>query len=270
MVKEKTFVFFCLCFFHLVGVFADELKSVSVKEGDSVTLQTDLTELQTGDRIKWKFGANGSLIAKIFALTIDIPVNLTERFRDRLKLDIKTGSLTITDITTEHAGVYEVEISISRSSSYKHIFNVTVYAAPTTTTPTTTPTTPKLPSASKSSSGQTPSDHSGSDFDPVPILAASAGFLLIVAALVIFFIYRKHRKTDQQVKAREEEVTYADTTFVKRKAPSVKQEEDVVYAETVKAREEEVTYADTTFVKRKAPSVKQEEDVVYAGIVARR
>ncbi|XP_048035744.1 uncharacterized protein LOC125261177 isoform X4 [Megalobrama amblycephala] len=239
MVKEKTFVFFCLCFFHLVGVFADELKSVSVKEGDSVTLQTDLTELQTGDRIKWKFGANGSLIAKIFALTIDIPVNLTERFRDRLKLDIKTGSLTITDITTEHAGVYEVEISISRSSSYKHIFNVTVY---------------------------------GSDFDPVPILAASAGFLLIVAALVIFFIYRKHRKTDQQetVKAREEEVTYADTTFVKRKAPSVKQEEDVVYAETVKAREEEVTYADTTFVKRKAPSVKQEEDVVYAGIVARR
>ncbi|XP_048035743.1 uncharacterized protein LOC125261177 isoform X3 [Megalobrama amblycephala] len=247
MVKEKTFVFFCLCFFHLVGVFADELKSVSVKEGDSVTLQTDLTELQTGDRIKWKFGANGSLIAKIFALTIDIPVNLTERFRDRLKLDIKTGSLTITDITTEHAGVYEVEISISRSSSYKHIFNVTVY-------------------------GQTPSDHSGSDFDPVPILAASAGFLLIVAALVIFFIYRKHRKTDQQetVKAREEEVTYADTTFVKRKAPSVKQEEDVVYAETVKAREEEVTYADTTFVKRKAPSVKQEEDVVYAGIVARR
>ncbi|XP_067253074.1 uncharacterized protein [Chanodichthys erythropterus] len=110
------------------GVFADELKSVSVMEGDSVTLQTNVTELQKGDRIKWKFGTNGSLIAKIFALTIDIPVNLTERFRDRLKLDNKTGSLTITNITTEHAGEYEAEISISKSSSYRHRFNVTVYA----------------------------------------------------------------------------------------------------------------------------------------------
>ncbi|XP_048038391.1 uncharacterized protein LOC125263448 [Megalobrama amblycephala] len=117
-----------------------------------------------------------------------------------------------------------------------HTNNCPSSAATPTTTTTTTTTTTKLPSASNSSSDPTSSDPGSSDSHIVPISAASAGFLLIVAALVIFFIYRKHRKTDQQVEAREEEVTYADTTFVKRKAPSVKQEEDVVYAGIVTRR----------------------------------
>ncbi len=34
----------------------DEVKSVSVLEGDSVTLRTGLTEIQRDDEILWKFG----------------------------------------------------------------------------------------------------------------------------------------------------------------------------------------------------------------------
>ncbi|XP_048035740.1 SLAM family member 9-like [Megalobrama amblycephala] len=118
-----AFIFCCCC---LVGVFADELKSVSVMEGDSVTLQTN-TEIQTGDEITWTFGTNRSRLAETDGVTITIFDHLDERFRDRLKLDIKTGSLTITNIRTEHAGVYEVHIS-RRSSETKYRFNVTVYA----------------------------------------------------------------------------------------------------------------------------------------------
>uniref|UniRef100_A0A9J8B374 Ig-like domain-containing protein n=1 Tax=Cyprinus carpio carpio TaxID=630221 RepID=A0A9J8B374_CYPCA len=48
------------------------------------------------------------------------------RFRDRLKLDNQTGSLIITDITTQHAGLYELQISGDKLSS--KTFSVSVYA----------------------------------------------------------------------------------------------------------------------------------------------
>ncbi|XDV24175.1 hypothetical protein PO909_028424 [Leuciscus waleckii] len=110
------------------GVFADTdaVKSVSVMEGDSVTLNSSLTEIQRDEEIFWRFGTNGPLIAKTDGVKNTIPDVLDGRFRDRLKLDNKTGSLTIMNIRTEHAGVYEVEISGS-SSETKHRFTVTVY-----------------------------------------------------------------------------------------------------------------------------------------------
>ncbi|KAK7136675.1 hypothetical protein R3I93_016883 [Phoxinus phoxinus] len=121
-----TFAFCCLCCCCLVGVFAgtDELKSVSVMEGDSVSLNSGLTEIQKDEQIIWTF--NRSLLAINNGVNNTIPDDLDERFRDRLKLDKKTGSLTIMNIRTEHAGVYEVKIS-RRSSSSTHRFNVTVY-----------------------------------------------------------------------------------------------------------------------------------------------
>ncbi len=90
------------------GVFGD---SVSVTEGDSVTLNTDLTEIHERDFILWIYGAEKSLIAKINKNSKSSSDASDERFRDRLKLDDQTGSLTITNITTEHAGCYEVQIS---------------------------------------------------------------------------------------------------------------------------------------------------------------
>ncbi|XP_067253098.1 uncharacterized protein [Chanodichthys erythropterus] len=85
---------------------------VSVMEGDSVTISSDFTELKDNDWIRWKFGNEHTLIAEIskrpnrFAVYDDV---LDGRFRDRLKLDNQTGSLTITNITTEHDGRYELD-----------------------------------------------------------------------------------------------------------------------------------------------------------------
>ncbi|XP_056109109.1 SLAM family member 5-like isoform X2 [Rhinichthys klamathensis goyatoka] len=98
-------------------------------EGDSVTLNTDVTEIHKDKDIMWTFGAEKSLIAKmnkkkqIFSTYDDVP---DERFRDRLKLDDQTGSLTITHIRTEHAGVYKLEITGAKKSS--KTFSVSVYA----------------------------------------------------------------------------------------------------------------------------------------------
>ncbi|XP_067271066.1 uncharacterized protein, partial [Pseudorasbora parva] len=107
----------------VTGVFGE---SVSVMEGDSVTLNSDLTDIDDDDLIQWRFGAENTLIAEI-----DVPEDSMTvyddgpdgRFRDRLKLDHHTGSLTITHTTTEHAGDYKLETN-SQSKS----FSLNVYA----------------------------------------------------------------------------------------------------------------------------------------------
>uniref|UniRef100_A0A8C2H692 Ig-like domain-containing protein n=1 Tax=Cyprinus carpio TaxID=7962 RepID=A0A8C2H692_CYPCA len=119
-------VLFCLCWWNLIRVFSE---SVSVMEGDSVTLHTDVTEIHQDDDILWTFGAGNSLIAEIsrekqiFSIFGDVPDG---RFRDRLKLDNQTGSLTITNTTTEHAGEYKLDIIGVKWSSKK--FSVSINA----------------------------------------------------------------------------------------------------------------------------------------------
>jgi len=94
----------------------DAVKSVSVTEGESVTLNTD-TEIQADELILWRTGHNNSLIAKIKEKKDK--TDYLERFRDRLTLDEKTGSLTITNTRTTDSGLYKV--------MPLNIFNLTVY-----------------------------------------------------------------------------------------------------------------------------------------------
>ncbi|XP_039538298.1 uncharacterized protein LOC120486366 [Pimephales promelas] len=115
-------VLLCLCFWRLDGGFAVEF--VSVFEGDSFSINSDLTEIKDDDVIQWRFG--NTLIAEInkradrFTVYDDV---LDGRFRDRLKLDKQTGSLTITNITTKHEGEYELQIS----SVIRESFSLNVY-----------------------------------------------------------------------------------------------------------------------------------------------
>ncbi|XP_016419823.1 uncharacterized protein LOC107749244 [Sinocyclocheilus rhinocerous] len=92
---------------------------------DSVTLNPD-TEIQRDDLILWMFGVQDKLIAQIKGGTGEIYGDANERFRDRLKLNEKTGSLTITNIEAEHLGLYKVlTISSSRGTLCK-IFRVSI------------------------------------------------------------------------------------------------------------------------------------------------
>ncbi|XP_058615657.1 uncharacterized protein LOC131529780 isoform X2 [Onychostoma macrolepis] len=101
--------------FH-VTVF-DEVKSVSVMEGDSFTLNTDVTEIQTDDVILWKFGDEDSLLAKIKGGKTKISSNRI--FRSRLKLDKKSGSLTIRDIRITDFGDYKLQITRKGKITFK-------------------------------------------------------------------------------------------------------------------------------------------------------
>jgi len=106
---------------------ADKVTSVSVMEGDSVLLNTDVTKIHEEDDLLWKFGAENFLIAKInrekqIFFTSDVPDG---RFRDRLKLDDQTGSLTITHTTTTDSGEYKLDIFGAEHAA--KTFSVSVY-----------------------------------------------------------------------------------------------------------------------------------------------
>ncbi|XP_067253075.1 CD48 antigen-like [Chanodichthys erythropterus] len=319
------FVFCCLCCWcPIVFAGTDAVKTAkSVTEEDSVTLESGVTKIERNALITWAFGHPGTKIADIddagsVSTSDDV---LDGRFRDRLKLDHQTGSLTITNTRITDSGDYTVNIKGTKTTTYR--FSVTVYAR------LSVPVISRNCSSSSSSSSSSNcslvcsavnvghvtlswykgnsllSSISVSDLSislslpleveyqdkntyscvlnnpisnqtqhlditqlcqlcPAPdpqstshpttnstsnatshlpdsrhmialISAAAAGFLILIAAVGIFCYYRKHKKTDQEDKARNEEITYADPTFYKRKAQksAVKAEEEVVYADVV-------------------------------------
>ncbi|KAG1946401.1 hypothetical protein F2P79_013862 [Pimephales promelas] len=115
-----------ICYFNasLSGVDTD---AVSVMEGDSVTLHTGVQTNQQQD-IKWYFKdtriaqINGNLNKSCTDVQCK---DGDERFRDRLKLDNQTGSLTITNTRTSDSGEYKLYIS---SNNIEKIFSVAVHA----------------------------------------------------------------------------------------------------------------------------------------------
>uniref|UniRef100_A0A671PGU2 Ig-like domain-containing protein n=1 Tax=Sinocyclocheilus anshuiensis TaxID=1608454 RepID=A0A671PGU2_9TELE len=92
-------------------------------EGDSVTLNTDFTQIQGFILIQWRFGDT------VIALTNDDKTTYpshTEIFRDRVQLDNQTGSLTIENMRTKHSGLYKLQIDHNTGTTHRK-FTVTVY-----------------------------------------------------------------------------------------------------------------------------------------------
>ncbi|XDV23842.1 hypothetical protein PO909_028227 [Leuciscus waleckii] len=135
--RRKKSQSYCIVLFFITvsspvasGVGSDEV-SVSVKEGDSVTLDTGVQTNQQ-EEITWYY--NDTQIAQISGdlsyICTGVQCNEdTERFRNRLKLDHQTGSLTITNITDTDSGEYKLLINISNSEKTFHVFVTGVSAA---------------------------------------------------------------------------------------------------------------------------------------------
>ncbi|XP_059424995.1 uncharacterized protein LOC132159490 [Carassius carassius] len=100
---------FILTVQHNSSCMIGNIDEISVVEGCQFTLGPSHTETML---IQWRFIPTNTLIAEInkqtnrFSVYDDV---LDGRFRDRLKLDNQTGALTITNMTTQHTGVFEVQ-----------------------------------------------------------------------------------------------------------------------------------------------------------------
>ncbi|KAJ8371546.1 hypothetical protein AAFF_G00307470 [Aldrovandia affinis] len=102
-----------------------EVKTMIVREGETVTLNSHLTELKTDSQILWSFDAGSSyIIGQLFSG--QIKTEFAERFRDRLELDRQIGSLTISNLNTKDSGVYQIQTIISGKISLLK-FKLTVY-----------------------------------------------------------------------------------------------------------------------------------------------
>ncbi|KAK9967242.1 hypothetical protein ABG768_001650 [Culter alburnus] len=125
----KLFFNFLVVVSFLLGHGASGVGSdgVSVMEGDSVTLNTGVQTKHKED-VKWYF--SNTRIAQISGdlslICTDVQCNEgNERFRDRLKLDHQTGSLTIMNTRNSDSGEYQLKIFSSSDSEM--IFSVTVH-----------------------------------------------------------------------------------------------------------------------------------------------
>ncbi|XP_056614175.1 uncharacterized protein LOC130429556 isoform X2 [Triplophysa dalaica] len=115
-----------------VSVFGDagEVKSVSVTEGDYVTLHTDVIYMNKYDVIRWRFQHGDSPLAVIDRKSGIFSRHDDRRFKNKLQFDVQTGDLTIKRIRSDHSGLYKVNIdSISRTHTIQQIFTVTVSGA---------------------------------------------------------------------------------------------------------------------------------------------
>ncbi|XP_067252740.1 uncharacterized protein [Chanodichthys erythropterus] len=114
----------------VIGVSAAErnkMKRKSVEEGESVTFDPGVG--RKSNDLMWDF--KDTLIAEITGdqSKVCTDVQCDERFRDRLKLDHQTGSLTITNTRNTDSGEYKLKINSSRFSIIRS-FSVNVTAVP--------------------------------------------------------------------------------------------------------------------------------------------
>ncbi|XP_058655428.1 uncharacterized protein LOC131554249 [Onychostoma macrolepis] len=100
---------------------------MSVMEGESVILRTNLSEILNDDTLLWAFGPKDLFISQITRKNDFTSLFVTDdvRFADRLQVDQKTGSLTIRNTRNKHSGQYY--LTISREKTTSRIFHVDVF-----------------------------------------------------------------------------------------------------------------------------------------------
>lgn len=108
-----------MCSADVSGAETDIVESVSVIEGDSFTLHTDVTEVP--DVIVWSF--EDVVIARISSESNENKVYVNVIFNDTVKPDNQTGDLKIRKVRITDFGLYKLEINSDRGISSK-TFNV--------------------------------------------------------------------------------------------------------------------------------------------------
>ncbi|XP_036420142.1 CD48 antigen-like [Colossoma macropomum] len=107
----------------------EEVVRLQELEGNTVTIHTGLTGVQSDAHILWFYRSENLDTKIVISLVFKGETNTdypSERFRDRLQLNRNSGSLTITNISREDSGVYKLQIITGHQSVWS--FSLNVYA----------------------------------------------------------------------------------------------------------------------------------------------
>ncbi|XP_065099370.2 cell adhesion molecule CEACAM3-like [Paramisgurnus dabryanus] len=96
-------------------------------KGRCVTLPTKV-KIQQGDEVEWTSEDKSTLVTGMNGDDSKTSYTDDERFKDRLKMNPKTGNLTITDIRQTDEGVYTLKLTKADGEITYRIFNVDVNA----------------------------------------------------------------------------------------------------------------------------------------------
>ncbi|XP_072563285.1 SLAM family member 9-like isoform X2 [Paramormyrops kingsleyae] len=125
--SSKSEAGYLLKLLMIPGLLGQEGKTVAITErlGSKVTLHTSITGLQNDSVIVWTFGTSSPPPTIAKSVNGRIEINMSERFRERLQLDPKTGSLSITNISTSDTGIYQLHII--KDHILKKEFDLNIY-----------------------------------------------------------------------------------------------------------------------------------------------
>ncbi|XP_056613777.1 uncharacterized protein LOC130429322 isoform X2 [Triplophysa dalaica] len=201
--RKTSFGLFILIVFGVFYADSDEVKSVSVMQGETVTLHTHLTHIRRYDQILWMFGPQETWIAELYKQSIDM-LDGSKLFGEwTLWLDSQTGSLTITNISTSHTGLYKQIIRNRETYNAPHHmqFNVIVYA--------------RLPKDSITNHTQHLNITELYHFSKV-ISAGVISLVLIVHAAGLILLYRKRKHKSNKAAVQKKEENYMNTVFLRQ------------------------------------------------------
>ncbi|XP_037388943.1 CD48 antigen-like isoform X3 [Pygocentrus nattereri] len=116
----------CLCCCLLCSA-GEEVVRLQELEGNTVTIHTGLTGVQSDARILWFYGPETINSNIVDSQVIDGNTSTDfyrDRFKDRLQLNRTSGSLTISNISKEDSGVYILEVIAGNTSVWSFSVNV--------------------------------------------------------------------------------------------------------------------------------------------------
>lgn len=111
--KDDSFIFWILLLVNGVSDANQNAVNLTLMVGDSVTLNSGLSEISKEDTMRWFFkkeGQNEERIAEITGEKIRLD-DLNGIFKDKLELEKKNAFLTITSISSKNTGEYKLKKS---------------------------------------------------------------------------------------------------------------------------------------------------------------